>query len=473
MLRACRSSPGSTRPRSPPRSSSATPTAARCVRERPRAAPGGHRGAPGRTGSRRCEQAGAAALLDRVAALSVGGAAARHGRARRRRRGRAPGAAVERHALRAARPPTSPRSSAGRRRGPTPSGWCRSPASPSPSCAGSRAHEPDAARRVAQVCLPHDWLTTPPAARRAAGHRPRRRLRHRLLVAGHRRVPRGPARAGARPASPACRRCSTRTGPPAPPRPAPSSRAGTGDNMAAALGLGLGAGRRRGLPRHQRHGVRRAGHAGRRPARGTVAGFADATGRFLPLVATLNAARVLTDRRPAARHRPRRPRRARPRAPRRAPSGLVLLPYLDGERTPDLPHASGTLLGMRRANTTPADLARAAVEGMLCGLADGLARAARAGRCRCAGCCSSAAPRSPPPCRPSRPACSTRRCSCPTPGRVGRAGRRPPGRVGADRAAPRLAGRRRRAGGGRRRRGVREQYAAARSLVHPLLPPHG
>jgi len=105
---------------------------------------------------------------------------------------------------------------------------------------------------------------------------------------------------------------------------------------------------------------------------GIVAGFADATGQYLPLVCTLNAARVLTataqllgtdlaalDRLALA---------AEPGA-----GGLVLLPYLEGERTPNLPDAAGTLAGMRRTNMTPENLARAAVEGMLCGLADGLA----------------------------------------------------------------------------------------------------
>ena len=52
--------------------------------------------------------------------------------------------------------------------------------------------------------------------------------------------------------------------------------------------------------------------------------------------------------------------------------GLVLVPYLEGERTPNRPDATGALHGMRLANTTPAHLARAAVEGMLCALADGL-----------------------------------------------------------------------------------------------------
>jgi len=102
-----------------------------------------------------------------------------------------------------------------------------------------------------------------------------------------------------------------------------------------------------------------------------VAGFADATGRFLPLVCTLNAARVLT----AAAAMlgtdlaglDRLAMSADPGA-----GGLVLLPYLDGERTPDLPDATGTLGGLTRSNATPENLARAAVEGMLCGLADGM-----------------------------------------------------------------------------------------------------
>jgi xylulokinase len=146
--------------------------------------------------------------------------------------------------------------------------------------------------------------------------------------------------------------------------------AGTGDNMAAALGLGLGPG----------DAVVSIGTSGTvfavstRPTAdgsGTVAGFADATGRYLPLVCTLNAARVLTavggllgvplstvDDLALS---------ARPGA-----GGLTLLPYLDGERTPNLPEARGVLAGLTRANAAPANLARAAVEGLLCGLADGV-----------------------------------------------------------------------------------------------------
>jgi xylulokinase len=53
--------------------------------------------------------------------------------------------------------------------------------------------------------------------------------------------------------------------------------------------------------------------------------------------------------------------------------GLVMVPYLEGERTPDRPNATGALHGLRVANATPANLARAAMEGLLCALADGIA----------------------------------------------------------------------------------------------------
>jgi xylulokinase len=106
-------------------------------------------------------------------------------------------------------------------------------------------------------------------------------------------------------------------------------------------------------------------------ATGIVAGFADATGRHLPLVCTLNASRVLDA---AARllgvdltELSRLALAAPPGA-----DGLVLVPYLEGERTPNRPDSTGALHGMTLTATTPAHLARAAVEGLLCGLADGL-----------------------------------------------------------------------------------------------------
>ena len=50
--------------------------------------------------------------------------------------------------------------------------------------------------------------------------------------------------------------------------------------------------------------------------------------------------------------------------------GLVMVPYLAGERTPNIPEATGGLLGLTLDNSTPGHIARAAIEGMLCGLAD-------------------------------------------------------------------------------------------------------
>lgn len=55
-----------------------------------------------------------------------------------------------------------------------------------------------------------------------------------------------------------------------------------------------------------------------------------------------------------------------------AAGGLVLVPYLEGERTPDRPTATGALHGLTLGGLTREALARAAVEGVLCGLADGV-----------------------------------------------------------------------------------------------------
>jgi len=104
---------------------------------------------------------------------------------------------------------------------------------------------------------------------------------------------------------------------------------------------------------------------------GIVAGFADASGRFLPLVATLNAARVLD----AAARLLRVGLDELSRLALSTPSGaggLVLVPYFEGERTPDRPHATAALHGLTLETATPGHLARAAFEGLLCGLADGL-----------------------------------------------------------------------------------------------------
>ncbi|MGC0271782.1 xylulokinase [Pseudactinotalea sp. Z1739] len=106
-------------------------------------------------------------------------------------------------------------------------------------------------------------------------------------------------------------------------------------------------------------------------ATGTVAGFADAAGAYLPLIATMNAARVLdviANLLDVGYEELGRLALAAPPGSH----GLVLRPYFEGERTPNLPDATATLYGMTPASTTRQCMARAAVEGLLCGLADGI-----------------------------------------------------------------------------------------------------
>ncbi|MEM8922707.1 MAG: xylulokinase [Actinomycetota bacterium] len=149
---------------------------------------------------------------------------------------------------------------------------------------------------------------------------------------------------------------------------------GTGDNMGAALGLGLSGGDVA-VSLGTSGTVYAVSTIGTSDATGAVAGFADATGRFLPLVCTLNAT-VVTDT-VAAWLGTDAPGLSALAAEVAATNGgdeeLALVPYFDGERTPNLPDAAGTWFGLRRT-TTRAQLARAAHDGVLCGLLQGLDR---------------------------------------------------------------------------------------------------
>ncbi len=232
-------------------------------------------------------------------------------------------------------------------------------------------HEPRHAARVAEVLLPHDWLTWRLLAAGAPAVTDRGdasgtgywspatgEYREDLVARAFGRVPRLPRVLGPRDAA-----GETRSG--------VLVSAGTGDNMAAALGLSARTGEV--VVSLGTSGTAFAVHD--RPladASGTVACFADATGRHLPLVCTLNAARVLTATAQMLGTDLAGLDRLALAAPPGA-GGLVLLPYLEGERTPNLPDARGTLTGLTRTNMTAENVARAAVEGMLCGLADGLA----------------------------------------------------------------------------------------------------
>ena len=243
-----------------------------------------------------------------------------------------------------------------------------------------RDHEPENAARVAAVALPHDWLTWRLRGFGPAGESPRGPQLDELITdrsdasgtgywspetgdydrellsaaLGHDALlPRvlGPAES-------VTDADGRRVGP------------GAGDNAGAALGVGAGPG----------DVIVSIGTSGTVFAvskertvdpTGTVAGFADADGHFLPIVVTLNAARVLdavarllgTDHAGLSTLA----LTAEPGA-----EGLRLEPYFEGERTPNLPDATASLFGMTLASTTRENLARAAVEGMLGGLGAGL-----------------------------------------------------------------------------------------------------
>jgi xylulokinase len=144
---------------------------------------------------------------------------------------------------------------------------------------------------------------------------------------------------------------------------------GTGDNMAGALGLGL-------APGDAALSVGTSGTAFTVAAAptadpsGAVAGFADATGRFLPLVCTSNAAKVLdaVARLLGVDHTEFDGLALAAAGDADVP---VLLPYFDGERTPNRPDATG-LIGGLRSDITREQFALAAVNGVACGLLDAL-----------------------------------------------------------------------------------------------------
>ena len=228
--------------------------------------------------------------------------------------------------------------------------------------------EPELATRVSRVLLPHDWLTWRLAGRPAVATTDRGDVSgtgYWSPAAGDYRLDLlelafGRAYDVPRVAAPHEVVGETAGGIALAP--------GTGDNMGAALGVGA-------LPGDVVVSLGTSGtafavaDAPTADPSGEVAGFADATGRFLPLVCTLNAARVFTA---AAAMIGTDIDGATRAALEAAPGsgGLVLLPYLDGERTPNLPDATGSILGLTRGAMTPANLARASIEGMLCGLAD-------------------------------------------------------------------------------------------------------
>ncbi|MCI1255972.1 MAG: xylulokinase [Corynebacterium provencense] len=238
-----------------------------------------------------------------------------------------------------------------------------------------RDHEPDNAARTASVLLPHDYLNRylsgglvsatdhgeasgtgyystrerrwlPELAERALGH---------AVELPHLADPDEVVGTVAASVSPAAAARGTLIAP------------GTGDNQGAALGLALG-------PGDVCVSIGTSGVASAvvddsvHDSAGMVTGFADASGKYLPLVATLNGARVLDlGRRLLGVDHEEFDRLALAAAP--GAGGLILQPYLDGERSPNRPDATGIIQGLT-TSTTREDFARMTVEGLLCSMKD-------------------------------------------------------------------------------------------------------
>ncbi|MEI6491202.1 MAG: xylulokinase [Verrucomicrobiota bacterium] len=107
--------------------------------------------------------------------------------------------------------------------------------------------------------------------------------------------------------------------------------------------------------------------------KGEVAGFCDSTDHWLPLVCTMNLTLITEHVRNLFSWDFTALDGALESVPAGA-GGLLMLPYLTGERTPNLPHGTGVLHGLTIANFTPAHLARAATEAVTLGLGYGLSR---------------------------------------------------------------------------------------------------
>ena len=239
-------------------------------------------------------------------------------------------------------------------------------------------HEPEAAQRVAAVCLPHDYLTwriaggfeslgleglaTDRSDASGTGYvdwsgRTYRRdivaqaLRCDAARAERITLPRivGPHEAVGR-GDEARGWGEITLGP------------GAGDNAAAALGVGLRPGSA--LLSLGTSGVVAA--VSERPVSdpsGLVTGFSDASGRWLPLACTLNASRIIDAMMRVTGLGYEEFDEAALSVP--DAGGLRLIPYFEGERTPNLPEATASLEGMTLSNCDRAHVARATIEGLL------------------------------------------------------------------------------------------------------------
>src|SRR5688572_16327311 len=233
-------------------------------------------------------------------------------------------------------------------------------------------NQPDAASRVDQVVLPHDWLngdlggefTTDRSDASGTGYFSPLTNSYRtdLLERFFGRVPRLPRVVASNEQAGTVQHGWGIDG--------AVLAAGAGDNAAAALGLGLRSGEV--VVSIGTSGAVFTSNPSAMPdTTGAVAGFADAAGGHLPLLAMLNSARVMAAT--ASMLDVDLPKfNSLALAAGSDAGGLTFLPYLDGERSPNLPQATGSLAGLTRSNMTPENLARASVLGVLNSLADAI-----------------------------------------------------------------------------------------------------
>jgi xylulokinase len=149
--------------------------------------------------------------------------------------------------------------------------------------------------------------------------------------------------------------------------------AGGGDNMMGAIGTGNVA------PGAVTASLGTSGTIyaySRKPVvdpRGEIAAFCDSTGGWMPLLCTMNVTLVTEQFRAVFRCNHAAMEKAVASVPAGA-GGLVFLPYLDGERTPNLPQGRGVMFGLNRQNLSRAHQLRAAMEGATLGMNYGLRR---------------------------------------------------------------------------------------------------
>src|SRR3989454_140321 len=154
--------------------------------------------------------------------------------------------------------------------------------------------------------------------------------------------------------------------------------AGGGDNMMGAIGTG-----------NTRAGVITAsfGTSGtiyacsEKPVvdpQGEIAAFCDSTNRWLPLLCTMNVtvATEMVREDFGWSHEKFAAEVARIPA---GSNGLLLLPYFEGERTPNVPDATGVWFGVNKKTFEAGHFARASMEGVTLGMNYGLRRLAELG----------------------------------------------------------------------------------------------